>query len=316
MADAKVARRVFMSSSTDTICYASGGTAAGGGDGDTYSGSDGEGDLKLLQDKDGKSDGDGEDDDGKSVSGGEDDDGISDGSNGWASSHHQSPVDSGGAGLTGKVVISSLESDMMTNGTSTPARDVVAGKVLHMEPCENLSFLELSFRACLAGAFLELETTKDLQFVANLHNLWVELLEHTNERKLFINELEALRPRVMSYKCLEFLHKVQKNDVMKLLELGKMIAKTSSGEWGHVDHLVMPSLCRETGKIIEFASGISKLWDELFLCVNGRQLFIPELEGLRESVMALKCVKFLKHVQHNDVIKLLELRKMITEVHL
>ncbi|GKB75533.1 hypothetical protein Tco_0942428, partial [Tanacetum coccineum] len=72
----------------------------------------------------------------------------------------------------------------------------------------------------------------------------------------------------------------------------------------------------ETGKIIEIASGISKLWDELFLRVNGRQLFIPELEGLLESVMALKCVKFLKHVQHNDVIKLLELRKMITEVHL
>ncbi|GKC48676.1 hypothetical protein Tco_1071421, partial [Tanacetum coccineum] len=105
---------------------------------------------------DGKSDGDGKDDDGKSGNGGEDDDGISDGSSGWwcsspsvhgcsvakwhrdllswskgkgrASSHHQSPVDSGGAGLTGKVVISSSESDMMTNGMSTPARGVVAGK--------------------------------------------------------------------------------------------------------------------------------------------------------------------------------------------
>nr|GEU70516.1 UBN2 domain-containing protein [Tanacetum cinerariifolium] len=44
----------------------------GGGDGDTDGGSDGECDLDLLRDEDGKSDGDGEDDDGKSGSGGED----------------------------------------------------------------------------------------------------------------------------------------------------------------------------------------------------------------------------------------------------
>ncbi|GJV45038.1 hypothetical protein Tco_1429574 [Tanacetum coccineum] len=36
--------------------------------------------------------------------------------------------DDGGVGLTGKVVISSSESDMMKNGTSTPASGVVAGK--------------------------------------------------------------------------------------------------------------------------------------------------------------------------------------------
>ncbi|GJZ82318.1 hypothetical protein Tco_0647491, partial [Tanacetum coccineum] len=78
----------------------------GSGGSDTDSGGDGEGDLDLLRDEDGKSDGDGEDDDGKS-DGGEDDD---------------------GAGLMGKVVISSAESDMMTNRMSTPARGVVVGK--------------------------------------------------------------------------------------------------------------------------------------------------------------------------------------------
>ncbi|GJW10760.1 zf-CCHC domain-containing protein [Tanacetum coccineum] len=67
-----------MSSPTDSIYYGGGGTTVGGGDGDTDDGSDGEGDLDLLRDKDGKSDGGGEDDDVKS-DGGDDNDGISDG---------------------------------------------------------------------------------------------------------------------------------------------------------------------------------------------------------------------------------------------
>ncbi|GJT13739.1 hypothetical protein Tco_0860781 [Tanacetum coccineum] len=73
MAYAKLTRRVSMSFPTDSICSDGGGTAVGGG----Y----GEGDLDLLRDKDGKSDGDSEDDDGKS-DGGDDNDGISDRSSG------------------------------------------------------------------------------------------------------------------------------------------------------------------------------------------------------------------------------------------
>ncbi|GJY05113.1 hypothetical protein Tco_0371053 [Tanacetum coccineum] len=67
-----------MSSLTDSICSGGGGTAVGGGDGDTDDGSDGESDLDLLRDEDGKSDGGGEDDDVKS-NGGDDNDGIYDG---------------------------------------------------------------------------------------------------------------------------------------------------------------------------------------------------------------------------------------------
>ncbi|GKB41447.1 hypothetical protein Tco_0886389 [Tanacetum coccineum] len=89
MADAKLARRVSMSSPTGSICSSEGGTAGGGGDssggigdGDTNGGGDGEGDLGLLGDDNGKSGGDGEDDDGMS-DGGEDDDGNFDASSGY-----------------------------------------------------------------------------------------------------------------------------------------------------------------------------------------------------------------------------------------
>ncbi|GKF77546.1 hypothetical protein Tco_0230016 [Tanacetum coccineum] len=74
MADDKLARMVSMSFPTDSICSGGGGTAVSGGDG--------EGNLDLLPDTDGKSDGGGEDDDGKS-DGGDDNDGISDSSSGW-----------------------------------------------------------------------------------------------------------------------------------------------------------------------------------------------------------------------------------------
>nr|GEY66618.1 hypothetical protein [Tanacetum cinerariifolium] len=79
MTDAKLARMVSMSSPIDSICYGGDGTAVGGGDGDTDDGSGDEGDLDLLRDEDGKSNGGDEDDDGKS-DGGDDNDGISDGS--------------------------------------------------------------------------------------------------------------------------------------------------------------------------------------------------------------------------------------------
>ncbi|GKE06394.1 hypothetical protein Tco_1398412 [Tanacetum coccineum] len=126
-----------------------GGTAVGGGDGDIDDGSDGKGDLDLIQDEDGKSDGGGGEDDDVKSDGGDDNDGISDGTVWvWSDSAvslrsssdksspefsrwpHQAGVRSGddGEGLTGKVVISSSESDMMTNGANTPVRSVVAGK--------------------------------------------------------------------------------------------------------------------------------------------------------------------------------------------
>ncbi|GKB61758.1 hypothetical protein Tco_0917944 [Tanacetum coccineum] len=70
-ADAILACWVSMSSPIDSIC-------SGGG---TDGGVDGEGDLDLLRDEDGKSDGGGEYDDVKS-DGGDDNDGISDGGSG------------------------------------------------------------------------------------------------------------------------------------------------------------------------------------------------------------------------------------------
>nr|GEV67263.1 reverse transcriptase domain-containing protein [Tanacetum cinerariifolium] len=105
------------------------GSGSGCGDGDNDGGGGGgEGDLGLLRDDGGKRNGNREDDDGKIDSGGEEDDGNSDGSSGYQPDKNSTRSDDDSAGLTGKVVISSSESNMMTNDMSTPARGVVAGK--------------------------------------------------------------------------------------------------------------------------------------------------------------------------------------------
>ncbi|GKF11859.1 hypothetical protein Tco_0049785 [Tanacetum coccineum] len=71
--------------------------------------------------------------------------------------------------------------------------------------------------------YFERETSIDFDFAADLHNLWVQFIDRTNDRKLFISELNGLPPLVMSYNCCQFLHQVQEKDFIKLLELRKMI---------------------------------------------------------------------------------------------
>ncbi|GKC43857.1 putative reverse transcriptase domain-containing protein [Tanacetum coccineum] len=71
---------------------------------------------------------------------------------------------------------------------------------------------------------LDLLLKIDLDFAADLHNLWVQFIDRTNDRKLFISELDGLPLSLMSYYCCQFLHEVQENDFIKLLELRKLIA--------------------------------------------------------------------------------------------
>ncbi|GKA51485.1 hypothetical protein Tco_0744681 [Tanacetum coccineum] len=74
--------------------------------------------------------------------------------------------------------------------------------------------------------YFERETTNDLEFAADLHNLWVHFIDRTNDRKLFISELEGVPSSLMSYNCCQFLHQVQQDDSIKLLTLREMITET------------------------------------------------------------------------------------------
>ncbi|GKB57901.1 hypothetical protein Tco_0914087 [Tanacetum coccineum] len=71
--------------------------------------------------------------------------------------------------------------------------------------------------------YCDRENAKDLEFANGLHNLWAELLERINERRLFIILLEGLYPSVKRYKILECLNEDQRQDLIQLLELRKVI---------------------------------------------------------------------------------------------
>nr|GEV35215.1 hypothetical protein [Tanacetum cinerariifolium] len=71
--------------------------------------------------------------------------------------------------------------------------------------------------------YCDRENARDLAFENGLDNLWVELLERTNDMQLFITELEGLCLLAKRYKILECLKKDKKQDLIQLLEIRKVI---------------------------------------------------------------------------------------------
>ncbi|GJS31243.1 ribonuclease H-like domain-containing protein [Tanacetum coccineum] len=124
-----------------------------------------------------------------------------------------------------------------------------------------------------------------------------------NSRKLFINELHGLPPSVMSYNCYQFLQQVQENDFIKLLELRKMIAET---------YLYIE---RKINDDLHFAVGLSHLWEVLYYKVNEHRLLIAELNVFGVP-LALQCAEFLTQLSQTKVLRMLEIRKSIAEVHI
>ncbi|GJR66018.1 Myc-type, basic helix-loop-helix domain-containing protein [Tanacetum coccineum] len=99
----------------------------------------------------------------------------------------------------------------------------------HLSVLEKHTFVnELAVAANSKGLFegmlmyCDRENVRDLAFASGLDNLWVELMERTNERQLFITELEGLCPSAKRYKILKCLNENQKQDHIQLLEIRKV----------------------------------------------------------------------------------------------
>nr|GEX59766.1 retrovirus-related Pol polyprotein from transposon TNT 1-94 [Tanacetum cinerariifolium] len=68
---------------------------------------------------------------------------------------------------------------------------------------------------------------------------------------------------------------------------------------------------RENARDLEFTNGLENLWVELLERINERQLFITEPEGLCPSAKRYKILKCLNEDKKQDLIQLLEIRKVI-----
>ncbi|GJZ67364.1 hypothetical protein Tco_0630604 [Tanacetum coccineum] len=72
---------------------------------------------------------------------------------------------------------------------------------------------------------------------------------------------------------------------------------------------------KEINADLQFAVGLSQLWDVLYNRVNEIKMLSFEL-NLIGGPLAVQCAEFLKQLSKSEVLRMLELRKMIAEVHI
>ncbi|GJT90302.1 hypothetical protein Tco_1079147 [Tanacetum coccineum] len=69
----------------------------------------------------------------------------------------------------------------------------------------------------------ELKTQREAQLANKLSNLMMQLLESVNERRAFIEELESLPGNLVVYKTRAELKRLQKDDLIKVMEMRKVV---------------------------------------------------------------------------------------------
>jgi hypothetical protein len=75
------------------------------------------------------------------------------------------------------------------------------------------------------NVYFDRETQRGMKYAKDLTKAYQELLYIVNQRNKYIYEMELVRPSVQMFKCLEYFKKLQKSDVIELLELKKKITE-------------------------------------------------------------------------------------------
>ncbi|GKE52102.1 hypothetical protein Tco_1487258 [Tanacetum coccineum] len=70
----------------------------------------------------------------------------------------------------------------------------------------------------------------------------------------------------------------------------------------------------ETRKESKLSNDFSKLIMQFLVSVKERQSFIEELDGLRENLVAYKTREKLKNLQKDDLVKVMEMRKIVLQL--
>ncbi|GJU80682.1 hypothetical protein Tco_1283047 [Tanacetum coccineum] len=71
--------------------------------------------------------------------------------------------------------------------------------------------------------YFDMQTQREAQLANELSNIMMQLLESINERRAFIEELEHLPRNSVAYKTREELKHLQKDDLIKVIELRKVV---------------------------------------------------------------------------------------------
>lgn len=73
--------------------------------------------------------------------------------------------------------------------------------------------------------YFDREIQCDVKYTKDLFKAYQELLYIFIQRNKYMAEMELVRPSVQMFKCFEYFKKLQKSDVIELLELKKKIAE-------------------------------------------------------------------------------------------
>ncbi|GKF34147.1 hypothetical protein Tco_0107347 [Tanacetum coccineum] len=66
------------------------------------------------------------------------------------------------------------------------------------------------------------ETQRDLKVEKGMYKSVVDLIDGMKQSKTLISELELLKGSLVPFESLEYLKQLQKEDILKVLELNKM----------------------------------------------------------------------------------------------
>ncbi|GKC04254.1 hypothetical protein Tco_0995864 [Tanacetum coccineum] len=81
------------------------------------------------------------------------------------------------------------------------------------------------------------------------------------------------------------------------------------GNSNNLNDVMSVYIPREINADLQFAAGLSQLWDVLYNLVN-------EIRMLFEGPLLVQCAKYLKQLSKIEMLRMLELRKMIAEMEM
>ncbi|GKB20073.1 hypothetical protein Tco_0853996 [Tanacetum coccineum] len=87
------------------------------------------------------------------------------------------------------------------------------------------------------------------------------------------------------------------------------------GNSNNLNNAMSVYIHREINADLQFAVGLSQLWDVLYKRVNEIKMLSSEL-NLFGGPLAVQCVEYLKQMSQTKVLGMLELRRTIAEVHI
>ncbi|GJX56310.1 hypothetical protein Tco_0286207 [Tanacetum coccineum] len=87
----------------------------------------------------------------------------------------------------------------------------------------------------------------------------------------------------------------------------------AAGNLNNLNDAMSVFIQREINTDLQFAVGLSQLWDVLYNRVNEIKMLSSEL-NLFGGPLAVQCAEYLKQLSKSEVLRMLELRKTIAEV--